>query len=145
MVFMALRDKAMGQSTRYALMLSSAAVRTGGILLAFSACGAQAQQLGDQQNYSIDLSTPFQNHPPTEIDKEKPGSPATSSVGVVGQRQDQNQVVANIRPTARLDTRIANRVQSRIRNRIDRFYDPQANAISPFKVAADRVDAASPN
>ncbi len=41
-------------------------------------------------------------------------------------------------PLKRNDNRIQNRVQSRIRNRIDRYYDPQANATSPFKVASDQ-------
>ena len=42
----------------------------------------------------------------------------------------------------RIDSRVQNRVQSRIRNRIDRYYDPQANAVSPFKVAGDQARTA---
>lgn len=41
---------------------------------------------------------------------------------------------AGISTTARINNRISNRVESRIRNRIDRFYNPQANALAPFKV-----------
>lgn len=72
------------------------------------------------------------------------GSVANSAAGKAGQRQETDQNAANIDPIARLDTRIQNRVQSRIRNRIDRYYDPQANATSPFKVAADQARTAAP-
>lgn len=99
--------------------------------------------------YSVELSAPLQGRPPTaertegigqqDQLKQKVGSVATSSVGVAGRRQEKSQGVANIKPTARLNTRIANRVQSRIRNRIDRFYDPRSNATSPFAVAADEA------
>ncbi len=41
---------------------------------------------------------------------------------------------AGISTTARINNRISNRIESRIRNRIDRFYNPQANALAPFKV-----------
>ncbi|WP_308815767.1 hypothetical protein [Sphingomonas sp. GV3] len=43
---------------------------------------------------------------------------------------------------ARIDNRIQNRVQSRIRNRIDRFYNPQADAASPFAVADEQTRTA---
>ena len=39
----------------------------------------------------------------------------------------------------RFNNRIANRVQSRIRSRMDRSYDPQANAMSPFKASGGQV------
>lgn len=67
------------------------------------------------------------------------GEVARSAVGQVGQRQTGGESAPSIVPTARLNGRIANRVQSRIRNRIDRYYDPQANAASPFKVAGDQA------
>lgn len=60
-------------------------------------------------------------------------------VGDVGQRQTRSQAAGGVEPLLRLDDRVANRVQSRIRNRIDRYYDPQANAASPFTVAADQA------
>jgi len=59
----------------------------------------------------------------------------------VGQRQTRAETAPNIVPTARLNGRIANRVQLRMRNRIDRYYDPQANAASPFEVAGDQARA----
>lgn len=66
---------------------------------------------------------------------------SAQSIGPVeqpGQRQKREDVAPNIEPLDRIESRIANRVQSRIRNRIDRFYDPQANATSPYVVAADQ-------
>lgn len=41
---------------------------------------------------------------------------------------------AGISTTARINNRLSSRVEARIRNRIDRFYNPQANALAPFKV-----------
>jgi len=69
------------------------------------------------------------------------GHVASSAAGVAGARQERDQPVAGIDPTARLNSRIRNRVQSRIRNRIDRYYDPQANAAAPFGDAADRAES----
>lgn len=70
---------------------------------------------------------------------------AGSSAGSVGERQTRSIVAeeAGIKPMARLNLRVQNRVQSRIRNRIDRYYDPQANALSPFKVAGDEARKAN--
>lgn len=70
------------------------------------------------------------------------GHVATSAVGEAGQRRTKEQGVTGIQPMARIDSRIENRVQSRIRNRIDRYYDPQANASSPFKIAGDQARTA---
>ena len=81
---------------------------------------------------------------PVAAQDQPVGSVADSAAGKAGQRQETDQNTANIDPIARLDTRIQNRVQSRIRNRIDRYYDPQANATSPFKVAADQARTAAP-
>lgn len=68
---------------------------------------------------------------------------AESAVGQAGQRQTVARTQAQIQaePMARINSRIPNRVQNRIRNRIDRNYNPQANATSPFDVAADQVRA----
>lgn len=67
---------------------------------------------------------------------------ARSAVGRVGERQTRADTAPNTVPTARLNGRINNRVQSRIRNRIDRYYDPQANAASPFAVAGEQARTA---
>jgi hypothetical protein len=69
------------------------------------------------------------------------GHVADSSVGRAGQRQTPQGAAPSVQPLARISGRINNRVQSRIRNRIDRNYNPQANAILPFEVAADRARA----
>lgn len=72
------------------------------------------------------------------------GEIARSVAGQTGQRQTRELVAqdAGIEPMGRIDSRIQNRVQSRIRNRIDRYYDPQANATSPFEVAGYQARAA---
>lgn len=68
------------------------------------------------------------------------GETARLAAGQTGQRQTREQIAqdAGIEPMARIN----GRVQSRIRNRIDRYYDPQANAVSPFEVASDQARAA---
>lgn len=76
-------------------------------------------------------------------DPVTPGRTASSAIGEVGQRQTQSQIAPDAQPLARVDGRIQNRVQNRIRNRIDRYYDPQANATSPFTVAADQARTGS--
>ncbi|WP_277984380.1 hypothetical protein [Sphingomonas faeni] len=60
------------------------------------------------------------------------------------QRQTREGVAkeTGIEPLGRISTRIQNRVESRLRNRIDRNYNPQANAISPFVVAGDQARVA---
>ena len=75
---------------------------------------------------------------------ERPGGTATSSAGQTGQRRTREQVAegAGIEPVARIASRIQNRAQTRIRNRLDRYYDPQANAVSPFVVAGDQARTA---
>ncbi|WP_156487328.1 hypothetical protein [Sphingomonas melonis] len=70
------------------------------------------------------------------------GQTAASIAGRIGQRQTRDSTIAGIEPLARIDSRIQNRVESRIRTRIDRYYDPQANAVSPFVVAGERVKQA---
>lgn len=70
------------------------------------------------------------------------GQVARSAVGSAGQRQTPKQVTSQISPLAAVPSRLSNRVQSRLRNRIDRYYDPQANATSPFVVAADQARTA---
>lgn len=72
------------------------------------------------------------------------GHVAESAAGQVGQRQTAGNSQANIEPMGRLNNRIPNRVQNRIRNRIDRTYDPRANAMSPFEVAAEQSTRGQP-
>lgn len=67
------------------------------------------------------------------------GDNPDAGAGTVGQRQTRESSKANIDPIARINNRVSNRVQSRIRSRIDRYYDPTANAASPFEMAGDQV------
>lgn len=82
--------------------------------------------------------TPIRLRPANE---EAPplGRIAPSAVGEVGRRQNRQQDFQQIEPLARIDSRVRNRVQSRLRTRIDRNYDPQANATSPFAVAEEQT------
>jgi hypothetical protein len=79
---------------------------------------------------------------PTVAQTQQSGRTADSAVGEVGQRETRADPATGIQPMARINNRIQNRVQSRIRNRIDRFYDPQANATSPFTVAGEQARTA---
>lgn len=69
------------------------------------------------------------------------GQTPDTGTGQAGQRQTRQQVAQDtgIEPIDRIGSRIQNRVQSRIRNRIDRYYDPRANATSPFVIAGDQL------
>lgn len=70
------------------------------------------------------------------------GQTARSSVGQVGQRQTREQAAPSIEPMGRIASRVQNRIQSRIHNRIDRYYDPRANATSPFATAGEQARTA---
>jgi hypothetical protein len=70
---------------------------------------------------------------------EPTGRVAQSSVGQVGTRQTREDAATAINPLAATNGRLQNRIQSRLRTRIDRYYSSQANALSPFEVAADEV------
>ncbi len=78
------------------------------------------------------------------LPETREGETARSIVGQAGQRQTREKVAqdAGIEPMARINGRIQNRAQTRIRNRIDRYYDPQANAASPFEVAGEQARSA---
>lgn len=80
-----------------------------------------------------------QEHQEQEQSQDKPGEVTESAVGKVGQRQSREEMPTHIEPMARINNRITNRVQNRIRNRLDRYYDPQADAASPFEVAAEQA------
>ncbi|MBU1756417.1 MAG: hypothetical protein KJ703_05445 [Alphaproteobacteria bacterium] len=67
---------------------------------------------------------------------------ADTGIGEVGQRQTTRDGPVMREPLDRIDSRINNRVENRIRNRIDRYYDPTANATSPY-ANADRQSRAS--
>jgi hypothetical protein len=78
---------------------------------------------------------------PPSIPLTEPGETPQVGAGQTGLRQSREQVAADtgIEPMGRINGRIQNRVQARIRNRIDRYYDPVANATSPFAVASEQA------
>ncbi len=81
----------------------------------------------------------------TSAPETRPGQTADSFAGETGQRRTREQVAqdAGVEPMARIGGRIQNRTQNRIRNRIDRYYNPQANATSPFVVASEQARTAA--
>lgn len=82
--------------------------------------------------------------PITSLPETLPGQTATSTAGQAGRRQSRDELAqeAGIPPMARIGGRVQNRAETRIRNRIDRYYDPQANTVSPFVVAGDQARTA---
>lgn len=115
------------------------------VLWLLAAVPVTAQDRGDriQQYDEFDRQQP---QPPRQVQSradEQTGRTVDTGGGEVGQRQTRLQAAPNITPLGRIPTRIANRVQNRIRNRIDRYYDPQANATSPFRAADDRARTTS--
>ncbi|MDJ0276780.1 hypothetical protein QLH51_08230 [Sphingomonas sp. 2R-10] len=113
-------------------------MRIAPLLLILSAAPVAAQD-----RYQDD--TPQQPAPVQQsLPETRQGETARSAAGQAGQRQTRDQLAAEagIEPMSRINGRIQNRVQTRIRNRIDRYYDPQANAASPFAVAGDQARAA---
>ena len=107
-------------------------------LLMFSAASVVAQDRyqDDEQSQVAPVQQP--------LPETRQGETARSAADQAGQRQTREVIAqdAGIEPMARINGRIQNRVQSRIRNRIDRYYDPQANAASPFEVAGDQARTA---
>lgn len=97
---------------------------------------AQDRYPGDTQDQAAPVQQP--------LPETRQGETARSAAGQAGQRQTREEVAAEagIEPMGRINGRVQNRVQSRIRNRIDRYYDPQANATSPFAVAGDQARTA---
>jgi hypothetical protein len=67
------------------------------------------------------------------------GKNPPSAFGTVARRETREEAAARINPLAAVDGRVQNRVQNRLRTRIDRFYNPQANSLSPFTVAEEGV------
>lgn len=117
----------------------NAAMRTAPFLLALC-LSAPALAQDRYQDDAQDQVAPVQQPLP----ETRQGETARSAAGQTGQRQTREELAAEvgIEPMGRINGRIQNRVQSRIRNRIDRYYDPQANATSPFTVAGDQARTA---
>jgi hypothetical protein len=81
--------------------------------------------------------TVLQEEPSPVVVQDRTGRTVDVNGGRVGQRQTREQAAPalGVNPMARVNSRIPNRVQSRMRNRIDQYYDPSANARSPFVIA----------
>lgn len=95
-----------------------------------------------QDTRSDDQANPDELPPPTAAPPPPPGQTADTAVGRAGERRTREQI-DGVQPMARINSRIQNRVQARIRSRIDRYYDPRANAASPFEVAGEATRRAS--
>ncbi|MGN7161597.1 hypothetical protein [Sphingomonas sp. SAFR-052] len=117
-------------------MSNKIAIISGLLLVVAVSSTAQDRYKGDSQEQPAQIQ---QSLPET-----RPGETARSAAGQAGQRQTREEVAAEagIEPMGRINGRIQNRVQSRIRNRIDRYYDPHANATSPFAIAGDQARTA---
>jgi hypothetical protein len=94
------------------------------------------------QNHAQDQKQEQEQDQPQQQDLSplpvQTGRNASSSVGVVGQRQSA-QAGVNVAPMGRVNVRIESRIQSRIASRIDRNYNPQPNSTTSFTTAADQV------
>lgn len=99
------------------------------------------------QTPSSGQEDPDQNPVPQSLPKNRAepsakanplGQTGQTANGRAGQRQTRD-TTTGIVALKRVESRVANRVQSRLRSRIDRYYDPQANATSPFKVAGEET------
>jgi len=104
------------------------------LLFAVAAAPVIGQDRGDPD---LPSATP----PRPTIEAPVPSQTAGAASGRVGQRQtrESEAQLAGTSPLLRVSNRVSNRVQSRLRNRIDRYYDPRANATSPFKVANEQL------
>lgn len=109
-----------------------------GLLLSTGVTAQVAPRQDDRQADDIEQPVIQAEAVPATGPIDPTGRVARSSAGEVGQRQTREDV-ENVRPLARIDSRIANRVQSRLRTRIDRNYDLQGNTTSSFAVASDEA------
>ena len=82
---------------------------------------------------------PLQRSLPPRATPERNGRLGNAGNGRIGQRQSRMDAATNVPPLERVQGRVANRVQNRLRTRIDPFYDPQANATTPFRVASEQA------
>ena len=89
----------------------------------------------EQQNAELVriARTPMHSSPAA---RQNAGQTAKSSVGRAGERRTIAQATG-AKPMARINGRIANRIESRVLNRIDRTYDSNNNALSPYVNAGD--------
>lgn len=106
--------------------------------VAFALCTAAPALAQDLSGQDEELAAPYAPpNPSASPTATAAGRVGRTSAGVPGERRTRSET--SVIATAKLSSRISNRVQNRIRNRIDRYYDPQANAASPFEAAEDRT------
>jgi len=100
---------------------------------------------GAQVRADLDPQVTQQEVAPTFSANRQVWRTSDAGNGQTGQRQTRDEVatLTGIEPMRRIGSRVQNRAQTRIRNRIDRYYDPQSNATSPFVVASEQARAAS--
>lgn len=67
------------------------------------------------------------------------GRTADAGSGEIGQRQDAQEAVPFIAPTARISNRVPNRLQTRLQNRIDRTYRGDVDASSSYEQTQEAV------
>ena len=112
------------------------------IVVAASVPGiAQRAPVSNDQDTETVPAPPYETTPSPLLERQR-GTVAGSAVGEAGRRQTRDQEIGGIKPLGRINSRITNRVQSRLRTRIDRNYDPQTNAASPFETAGDQARVA---
>ena len=107
-------------------------------MLLIAAPSAWAQDIEPNDADAQPSPSPTPQAQPTN----RPGQTAESAVGQVGERQVRGRT-KGIEPMARINNRVQNRVQNRLRNRIDRYYDPVADAASPFATAETETERAA--
>lgn len=99
------------------------------LLLALSWCAAEPSQAQERETSNVTDST-------EELQVAQAARTAQAAVGEVGQRQTRAHATSSVAPMDRISSRVQNRVENRLRNRLDRFYDPKANATTPFERAS---------
>ena len=130
----------MMQHARRSAVIVAIGIAAIGTALAGPAAAQRASSVADQDS-EAPTAPPYQSTPSSVLERQR-GSVVTSAAGEAGRRQTREQEIGGIKPIGRINSRIANRVQSRLRTRIDRYYDPQANAASPFKAASEEARTA---
>lgn len=111
------------------------------LILSFPADAQMRQGNAEREGISDDQEMPVQSANSVSP-SEQIGRTADAGNGQIGERQRRDAGPSSTKPLARVDSRVANRIENRIRSRIDRYYDPRANATSPFKVAGDQARTA---
>jgi hypothetical protein len=100
----------------------------------------QTTSMGGASTEQYEDTMPVQRSSPSRAAPDRNGRLGNAGNGRIGQRQSRMDTATNVPPLERVRGRVANRVQNRLRTRIDPFYDPQANATTPFRVASEQAE-----